>query len=190
MEIKLKNVRLAFPNLFTAKAFSGDAGSKADFNASFILPKDHPQFKEVADAIKAAAVAKWGEKKGADMFEKLKKQDKLALHDGDTKSQYDGFEGNFFISARNKTKPLVVGRKREPLNEADGVVYAGCYVNVILDFWAQDNAYGQRVNASLGGVQFFADGDAFAGGGAASADDFDDIGMDETADADAGGSNW
>ncbi|EOA7521129.1 ssDNA-binding protein, partial [Escherichia coli] len=42
---------------------------------------------------------------------------------------------------------------------------------------------GKRINASLGGVQFLRDGDAFAGGGVASADDFDDI--SEGADAEA-----
>ncbi|MWN55950.1 ssDNA-binding protein, partial [Escherichia coli] len=60
---------------------------------------------------------------------------------------------------------------------------AGCYVNAVIDIWAQDNNFGKRINASLGGVQFLRDGDAFAGGGVASADDFDDI--SEGADAEA-----
>lgn len=45
----------------------------------------------------------------------------------------------------------------------------------MLEFWAQDNKFGKRVNATLMGVQFFRDGDAFSGGGAASDDDFDDV---------------
>ena len=52
----------------------------------------------------------------------------------------------------------------------------------MIDIWAQDNNFGKRVNASLGGVQFLRDGDAFAGGGVAAPDDFDDI--SEGADAD------
>jgi hypothetical protein len=38
------------------------------------------------------------------------------------------------------------------------------------------------VNASLRGVQFLRDGDAFAGGGAASDDEFDDVSEGATAD--------
>lgn len=45
----------------------------------------------------------------------------------------------------------------------------------MIDVWAQDNNFGKRINASLGGVQFLRDGDAFAGGGVASEEDFDDI---------------
>ena len=49
-------------------------------------------------------------------------------------------------------------------------------MNAILDIWAQDNQYGKKVNAQLQGVQFFKDGDAFAGGGkAAAASDFTPI---------------
>lgn len=46
-----------------------------------------------------------------------------------------------------------------------------------------DNNFGKRINASLGGVQFYRDGDAFAGGGVASEDDFDDV--SEGADAES-----
>lgn len=34
----------------------------------------------------------------------------------------------------------------------------------MVEFWAQDNNYGKRVNATLLGVQFVRDGAAFAGG--------------------------
>lgn len=184
MQIKLKNARLAFPNLFVAKAF--EAGGKADFNAAFIIPKDHPQVAEIREAMREVAKDKWGAK-AKEVYSLMEKQDRLALHDGDTKPSLDGYDGNLFINARNKAKPTVVDRGRKELTESDGKPYAGCYVNVILEFWAQDNQYGKRVNASLGGVQFYADGDAFSGGRPADAGDFDDIGVEgETADAGEG----
>ena len=99
----------------------------------------------------------------------------MALHDGDLKSNYDGFPGNLYVSARSTTRPLVINNDKSPLTEQDGKPYAGCYVNASIELWAQDNNYGKRVNASLRGVQFLRDGDAFAGGGAASEDEFDDI---------------
>jgi hypothetical protein len=76
----------------------------------------------------------------------------------------------------------VLHSDKTPLTEADGKPYAGCYVNASIELWAQDNNYGKRVNASLGGVQFARDGDAFAGGGAASEDEFDDLTAGANAD--------
>ncbi len=80
-----------------------------------------------------------------------------------------------------KPRPTVIDRDRTALIQADGRPYAGCYVNAVVDIWAQDNNFGKRINASLSGVQFLRDGDAFAGGGVAAPDDFDDI--SEGADA-------
>lgn len=46
-----------------------------------------------------------------------------------------------------------------------------------------DNNVGKPINASLGGIQFYPDGDAFAGSGVATDDDFDD--MSEGADSES-----
>ena len=64
---------------------------------------------------------------------------------------------------------------RSPLTEADGVIYAGCYVNASIEFWAQDNNFGKRINAQLRGVQFNGDGDAFSAGRPADADEFEEV---------------
>jgi hypothetical protein len=174
MKIRLQNVRLAFPALFEAKTVNGEG--KPTFSASFILPADHPQIAEINEAIDAVAKDKWGAK-APNILKELRAKDKVALHDGDTKSQYDGFEGNMYVSARSEQRPLVLDRDKTPLTEADGKPYAGSYVYATVELWAQDNGYGKRVNAQLKGVQFFRDGDAFAGGGApADPDDFDDLG--------------
>jgi hypothetical protein len=172
MKIKLNNVRLAFPALFEAKAVN--AGDKPAFSATLILPKDHPAIPELQKAIVAVAKEKWGEKHVA-MLTELKAKDKLALHDGDGKARFAGFAGNLYISARNEARPLVLDENKSPVTAADGKVYGGCYVNAVVDVWAQDNSYGKRVNTSLSGVQFYADGEPFAGGGVASADDFEPV---------------
>jgi len=178
MQIKLNNVRLAFPALFEAKTVNGEG--KPAFSASFLIDPADPQIQTIEAAIKTVAKEKWADKADA-LLKSLEKQDKTCLHDGDVKSNYDGFPGNMFVSARSNTRPTVLDRDKSPLVEADGKPYGGCYVNVSLDIWAQDNNYGKRINASLRGVQFFKDGDAFAGGGAADVDEFDDI--SEGADA-------
>lgn len=180
MKIVLKNVRLAFLKCWKAETVNGE-GEPA-FSASMILGKDHPQLPAINAAILETAKAKWGAKTDA-MMKQMKATDKLALHDGDAKSQYDGFEGNLFIAARTKTRPLTIGRDKAPVTEEDGVLYSGCYANVSIELWAQDNNYGKRINAQLGGIQFVKDGDAFAGGGSA-ADESDFEELEEGADAD------
>lgn len=179
--IMLKNVRLAFPNLFEPSTVAGEGEPR--YSAALILGTDHPQIKEINDKIKAVATEKWKDKADA-MIKSLEKTGKLALHDGDEKPNYDGFPGNMFVSASAKVsaRPTVINSDKTPLTDRDGKIYAGCYVNVSLDLWAQDNAYGKRVNAQLRGVQFLRDGDAFSAGRPADNDEFDVV--TDGADAD------
>lgn len=179
MKVKLTNVRLAFPVLFEARTVNGEG--KPAFSASFLLDPADPQVKALNQAIEQVAKDKWGAKAEA-ILKQMRAQDKVALHDGDLKANYDGFPGNLYVSARSATRPLVIDKDKSPLTEQDGKPYAGCFVNASIELWPQDNNYGKRVNASLRGVQFFRDGDAFAGGGAASEDEFDDISGGATAD--------
>lgn len=179
MKVKLTNVRLAFPVLFEAKTVNGEG--KPAFSASFLLDPADPQVKALNQAIEQVAKDKWGAKAEA-ILKQMRAQDKVALHDGDLKANYDGFPDNLYVSARSATRPLVIDKDKSPLTEQDGKPYAGCFVNASIELWPQDNNYGKRVNASLRGVQFFRDGDAFAGGGAASEDEFDDISSGATAD--------
>lgn len=172
--ILLKNVRLAFPNLFEPTTVAGEG--KPRYSATLVLGPDHPQLAEIQAAQTAVAQAKWGAKAAA-IVKGLEKQDKLALHDGDTKSKYDGFPGNFFISAsaQENAAPTVIDRDRTPLSARSGRPYAGCFVNASIELWAQDNNYGQRVNAQLRGVQFYADGDSFSAGRPADAEEFEEV---------------
>lgn len=174
MKIKIKNVRLAFSqNLFVPGTVNGE-GEPA-YSITSILGPNHPDLKVINAAIQQVGQEKWKDKWPAVKTE-LTKKDKLCLHDGDDKASYDGFPGNLFIPSRSKTRPKV--RDSDGVTDvsaSDGKVYAGCYVHVILDIWAQDNQFGKRVNATLLGVLFYKDGDAFSGGAAASDEDFEDL---------------
>lgn len=176
MKVKLNNVRLAFPQLFEAKTVNGE-GEPA-FSASLLIDPAHPQVKELNAAIDAVAKEKWAAKAEA-ILKTMRATDKTCLHDGNLKDQYAGFEGMLYVSARSKTRPLVIDVNKTPLTAKDGKPYAGCYVNASIELWAQDNNYGKRVNASLRGIQFLRDGDAFAGGAPASEDEFDDLSVAE-----------
>jgi hypothetical protein len=179
MKVILRNVRLAFPAIFEAKSV---AGEEPAYSASLILPPNHPDIASINDGIEAVAKEKWGAK-AAETLKALRAKGNVCLHDGDEKANYDGFEGNMYVSARSKTRPLVVDRDKSPLTASDGRPYGGSFVVASLELWAQDNNFGKRVNAQLKGVQFYADGDAFSGGAPADPDDFEDLSTGADAEA-------
>lgn len=179
MRVTLNSVRLAFPALFEPKSFNGEGDPT--FSASFILDPvaNKADIQRLQAAIKQASVDKWNSKHG-EVLTALQKKGHVCLHDGDEKSEYDGFAGNMYVSARSKSRPLVLDRDKSPLVASDGRPYAGCVVNAIVDVYAQDNQWGKRINAALSGVQFVRDGEAFGGSRPASADDFGTV--DESED--------
>ncbi len=192
----LKNVRLAFAQNLTEPGTVEGAGpdAKPNYNCGILLPPDHPQVKEIERVMQQVAKGQWKDK-APGIYSTLQKTDKLALHDGDNKA-YEGYPGNLYLNpnAKENTPPTWLGGAdgRTPLNakEAARLFYSGCYVNVAIEIWAQDNKFGKRINAGLRGIQFLRHGDAFSGGGKpASADEFEPI--DNGADAgDFGMAPW
>ncbi len=169
-------VRLAFPALFEPKT-DPDSGRKS-FGAAFIISPNHPQLAEIEAAMDAVGASKWHDK-WAITKKGLEKQDRMALHDGDIKSKYDGYAGNMFINANSNenTPPTVIDRDRAPLSAKSGRPYPGCYVNASVEFWPQKDhpKGGSRINAQLRGVQFVVDGDSFSAGRPADADEFEEV---------------
>lgn len=185
--IILKNVRLAFPELFEPKSFAGEEEGTKRYSANFLVEPGSENDKLIRKTISDAVKEKFPDPKKAEQFLKSVQGNsgKFCFNDGDAKS-YDGYEGMWYVSAnRNEDQgaPSVVsGRKDEsgkliPLTKASGKPYAGCYVNGKIDIWVQTGKY-NGVRASLQAVQFVADGDAFAGA-PASADGFDELDSDD-----------
>ncbi len=186
MSTRIQNVRFNYTNsLFTAQKPQTGEG-KEKFSVVAILAKDHPQLAEIKAAISKVATDKWGAK-APDVLKQLAAGDRICLHDGDAKSDKPGYAGNLFINASNELRPGVYGPSREPLVAADGKPYSGSYGNIIIEFWAQDNQFGKRINASLLGVQHVKDGERLSGGGVAAADDFEEIPQEKAQAAASGG---
>jgi len=164
--MKINNVRLSFPNLFRRAVFNGE---DTKFGATLLL--DKKMHAEEIVAIQTAIEEKLaGDLKGAKLT-----PDRICLRDGD-ESEYDGYAGCMSLKASNNSRPLVIHKDKSPITEDDGVVYAGCYVNAVIDFWTQNNQFGKRINANILGLQFAGDGEPFGDGGrVAKQDDFDDI---------------
>lgn len=168
--IQIKNVRLSFPSLFEKSVFEGKEGK---YEATFLLPKEDTKTKKILDnAINELLTEA-----------KIKvKEDMICLKDGDEifeEKEYEGYEGHWALKASNKKRPLVIDRDRTPLDSSDEKPYAGCYVNAIIEFWAQNNAYGKRINANLFAVQFLKDGKKFGNDGPVDvkiSEEFEDLG--------------
>lgn len=168
VEVCLKNVRLSFAHVFKPQK-SKDGKGDPKFNCSFLLDKSTKTGKEniaaMKEAMREVREAKWG-----DNPPKLKAE-KMCLRDGDNED-WDGYAGMMYVSASNKRRPTVIDRDKTPLTEEDGVIYSGCHVHGIVRVWAQDNEHGKRINASLEGIKFVKDGEAF-GAAPLSEDAFD-----------------
>lgn len=214
MKVKLNDVRIAFcDSIFTAKAFAGEGDPR--FSAKFPIAPGSEHHKTIEAAVETVAKEAFKDK-AKTVLAQLRKDGKVfyvheeyANKDGEV---YDGFGGMYCLSAgqsENKGRPMVIDRigvrndsEKDPdrsytqpnskgvmfpiLTARDGKPYGGCYVNVSLDVWVQDNKFGRRINCQLKGVQFLREGDAFGGGAPASPDDFDDLGVEEEEDSLAG----
>lgn len=189
MIITLKNVRLAFPDLWVPTAF--EEGQEKKYGATFLIPKNDPQLKMLKQAILNVATEQWKTKAQEVLKAITDNPQKYCLQDGDTGSRtgYDGYAGHMALSAKNKKRPTVKDRDTSQLSESDGRPYAGCYVNASIEIWAQENKYGKAMRASLRGIQFVRDGDQFTAGTVAGDDEFEDLGSGADADADAGDDN-
>lgn len=181
-KVMLRGVRLSYPNLFEPKGFEGQ---EPKYSASLIIPKDDKEsLKVVKQAIenakeKAVEEGTWkGNKVPANL--------RLPVRDGDEeRSEDDVYADAYFINANSKYAPAVVGKTKDrstgkaiELGEDD--VYAGCYVNVTVNFYGYSAAGNNGIAAGLGNVQKEADGENLGGRSSAESDfDFEEVDSDD-----------
>lgn len=151
----VKNVRLSYPHLFEKFVMDGDDEAKGRYSGKFLLDKETH-----ADEIKA--IRQHLVKLQKEYFEGKIGGDKLFFRDGDDMGK-DEYEGQWVLSASDsKRRPQVLNKDKSVIAEEDDIVYAGCYVHVLIRPWKQQHPkYGKRVNANLVGVQFAKDGERF-----------------------------
>lgn len=196
MKLKISGARISFPVLFTPEAFQGE-GAEAYGCSLLIGPKKDIEvlqgelvegggMRYVKKIKLNEAIEQVGQEKWLAKWPTVKKniaaKDLTCLHDGNTKT-YVGYADNYYVQCRAQVsaRPAVMDARGAPVTERDGVIYGGCYVIALIELWAQDNKFGQRINAQIRGVQFLRSGDAFGGGAPAQAGEFDDV--SEGADA-------
>lgn len=183
MKVKLKKVRLSFPDIFESVEYEKGDG-KPRFNATFLIEPGSENDQAITEAIKNAANEKLGAKAVKFLVAIQGNRSKMAYTDGDLVS-YDGYEGMWSLAAHSKTKPTVLDKDGTILGADAGRPYAGCYVHALVDIYCQ-GAPNAGIRAAFTGIKFVADGDAFAGSAPAKAEDFDDLseGDEENTDTD------
>lgn len=181
MIIMLNNLRIGFPAL-AEKQSVGD-GEPAYGGRLIVDPTDKATVDKIEEAMLAAAKLRWKDD-ASTVLEFLKQEEKVAFsrkeyRNKKTMKVYGGFEGKFHLGMRAaKNQPTIFNQYGEPVTDKakiGALIYSGCYVNAKVEFWAQDNNFGRRVNCTPLGVMFVADGESFGGGTAPAAADDDDF---------------
>lgn len=178
-DLKLNNVRLSFPTLFEPKEFKAGDG-KPRYSITVLIPKGSEQDKAIQAAIIAAAKESYGDKAAKQLAAMKGQSNKFCYLDGDL-SDRDGYEGMMELRCHRRAAdgaPKVFDRDRSLLSANAGRPYGGCYVNALVSVYAQKGE-NPGIRGSFSGVQFVKDGDAFATGKVASADDFEDVAEDD-----------
>lgn len=173
----LENVRLSYAHLDKPYAGTSDDGTPAQPSFSVTCIMD----KKTSAGIKDELVKAFQQIKKDNKDAKVAK-DKLCLRDGDDADKEE-YEGAWTLNAREKRRPKVRDINGELLeSELDiaNEVYSGCYANVLIRLWFQDNKFGKRINANLVSVRKKADGEQFGEGG------IDDEGLYDDDDEEAG----
>lgn len=175
--IYLQKVRLSFPKLIEAQAMQDFPNSPKKFGADFIMSPDDEGYKRFMAEVGKIAGEKW--KEHARTVLQMIQTDRLKRCYGQGAEKIDkktmkvlnGYEGMVFVSANS-------GEDRPPqMIRLDGTIcdnantmeraalarklYGGCYVNVAVRPWCQDNQFGRGVRNELVAVQFAADGEPF-----------------------------
>lgn len=181
-KVMLRNVRLSYEHIFQPSKM--DDNSTPKYSAEVLIPKDHPDLPKIKQALFEA---------GAEKFPQAISPSKpwpmgytCALKDADNDTDSNGVliaeknpesKGHYILKMQSSRRPDVVDRRKVRVNEEDGIVYSGCYINVSAAFDGYE--YGKikkGVTCYLNGVQFVADGEPF---GANAVNDFDELDGDE-----------
>lgn len=182
--ILLKDVRASYPHIF--HPYKGKDSQVGKYGIVGLMPKTRAYFP-AKDLVRERINAILKENK----IPALKAENKF-LRDGDLAGKEE-YEDHYTINASEVKAPRARSNIRDPktkrpavlkAGEHDDVIYAGCWVNILIRPWWQNNEYGKKVNAGLVAVQFVRDDEAF-GTGRISEEDVDAT-FDEFADEASG----
>lgn len=162
----VNNVRASYPHVFKPWAKNPDK-EKLRFSIRGLLDK-----KTQAEDIKALQKHIAGLMK--EHFKGAIPHAALFFRDGVSTAKPEQ-ENTWLIAASEDRPPQVLNRDKSTIKESDDIIYAGCYVNLMIRPWAQNNVHGKRLNANLLAVQFVNDGERFGADRPDAAEEFDEV---------------
>lgn len=176
MAVIIVKGRQTFTNqLFDAKQYNGEGPFK--YANTIIVDPASADAKLVNETILAVATEAWNKEAAATIRSFGGNNQKICWTSGDT-NKNELYHGFMLLSAKRAEKDgrvkIVDRNPNIELTKTDGKPYSGCYVKMKVDIWAQKKAGQQGIRATLVGVQFVGDGDAFGPNAPASAEGFED----------------
>ena len=186
--IVVKNARGSFLTLGAPEYFGGKKEKptdKARWSATALIAYSDPQVKAIDDIIVEVARAKW-EKKWQQVLDNILADPKACFKVDGKRKDFAGYAGHWALTAHrneDKQRPVVIDSDKSPIYMANnelvpgkaGRLYSGVVCNVQIEIWAQDNANGKAIRATLMGVQRVKDAPAFAGGAEPDPDAFEAV---------------
>lgn len=183
--LMLNNVRTSFLVLGEPEQYQGKGPYR--WSATALVPYGSAQKKLIEDTLLAVAkeYPKWS-KSWQKIYDNAMGDPKATCFVDGKRKDYDGYENHFALTAhrgKDKGRPLVFDKLKNPIYQLNneiydgmgGKIYSGCFANIQVEFWAQDNDNGKGLRAALLGVQSLERGDAFGGGTAPNPDSFGEI---------------
>jgi hypothetical protein len=175
-----QNVRLSFPHIVEPhKSKMAAPTAPAKYSADFLMAQDHPALADFMKRYMELSQQKWNEH-AQTVMQMIQGDRKLRCFgpgsekvDKKTFKPYSGYDGHYFISANRENAPQIIRPDGSPVDPANTMeyqalarkMYGGCYVNVALRPWIQENSFGRGIRCDFVAIQFFKDGEAFGDGG-------------------------
>ena len=174
--VRFNNVRLAFPHIYEKSTPKGSPNATPAYSSDFIVDPsaNAAEWKAFENTVRLMAEEKWkaiapqvleviqGDRKMRCFGSGNEKRDKKTMQ------PYAEFDGMLFIGGRGvENAPDLYSQTGELIDVNNALddapkFYGGCYVNVAIKLWLQDNAHGRAVRSELVAIQFLKDGEPFA----------------------------
>jgi len=207
--IRLDKVRLSYPWVGKPqKNVNERTGEETlSYSLSAMLPKEthRAAMEACSEAVKALEKQMTAKGKGKAGAPFKYQNTKKFIKNGDAKDE-DGeplfpnnpeYAGHWIVNARSPNQPQIRSAQRDvetgkparlTAEQAQKLIYGGCYATVLIRPWPQDNAYGIRANSELLAVQWQSKGTPFGNANRLDEDDIDDsLDTEDVNEADDGG---
>ena len=188
-DVRLDNVRIVWPNLFTPRASSTDKNADPKYSVAVLIPKDEKKLLEKIktgyNAALEAGVKKFGEAfrgKGKTPLVREEGMDKGILIDCDTSLKPESLDsedvaGCYLMNLNRKNKPGVVTvRDGALVHIEEDEISGGDYCSVTLSFYPYSHESGAKgISKSLNNICLLDRGEPLGTGSASAESDFADM---------------